>query len=322
MTNKEYHSNKAIGSTMLSILLDNARKFKLIRDGELKLEGKAFDLGTVIHTKVLEPETADDTFVVTDMSISRRVKEIVEKDLDWVEIPRHISVLNGFSTALSRRDEVEAFKSENQGKEFLTKSEVESLKFYYLHRNKVFINSDEDKLTSDVAAKILGLPNFSHYVENGLPEQSFFATIDGVECKCRPDLIYIPDNSRPKEIFVFDVKSMGKEATSENFASSSANFNYFIQEALYRSVLEANGFTILGFLFAGGSTLEYSGANYFQHSEVDVEYGKECMLKGFRKYRYCLENDIWSEARFDFESMEFDYMNMVTLPVYVQYKYA
>lgn len=322
MTNKEYHSKKAIGSTMLSILLDNARKFKLIRDGKLKLEGKAFDLGTVIHTKVLEPETSDDTFVVTDMTISKKIKDIVDNDLEWIEIPMNIAVKDGFSTALSKKDDVDVFQAENKRKVFLTKAEVECLKFYYANKSKVFIKSDEDKLTSDVAAKILNLPNFSHYVEYGLAEQSFFAVIDDVEVKCRPDLIYVPNPNKPKEIYVFDVKSMGKEATPENFATSSANFNYFIQEALYRSVLEANGYTVLGFLFAGGSTLEHSGSNYFQHSEYDVEYGRECMSKGLKKYKYCLENDIWSEARFDFEFMEFDYMNQVKLPVYVQYKYS
>jgi len=73
MTNKEYHENKSLGASLLKEVLLNAKKFKQLWDGELKIEGKQLDIGSALHKIVLEPDEFNDEFAVAPV-VNKRTK--------------------------------------------------------------------------------------------------------------------------------------------------------------------------------------------------------------------------------------------------------
>ena len=72
ISNKEYHDKKNVLSASLAkVLLQNAKKYKMIVDGELKERTKAMDFGSALHLLVLEGESAFWVYViVTDVIIT------------------------------------------------------------------------------------------------------------------------------------------------------------------------------------------------------------------------------------------------------------
>ena len=76
MSSAEYHNSGRVGSTMLGVLMDNALKYKMIIDRTIKFESEAFDMGTVLHTIILEPEECDNVFIVEDLEIKKKVLSI------------------------------------------------------------------------------------------------------------------------------------------------------------------------------------------------------------------------------------------------------
>lgn len=80
-------------------------------------------------------------------------------------------------------------------------------------------------------------------IENSQHEQSAWAEIEGVLCKCRPDIWH------PEFAVMADLKTT-TDASPKEFAKSVANFRYHVQDAWYRQVWErAGGAEAEGFIF-------------------------------------------------------------------------
>ena len=270
MTNQEYHANPALGASLLKEVLLNAKKFKQLWDGELKIEGKQLDIGSALHKLVLEPDDFDKEFAVAPV-VNKRTKE--------------------------GKEEWEKFTLENEGKTILT--------------------PDDMALVENMKNKLLALPNFEKWLKVGVAEKSFFCNIDGVDVKCRPDLLV----KTKAGYVVIDLKTMSGEATAENFTKASGNFLYHLQDAVYREVLKRNGINVIDFIFAGVSKLEYSGADYFRHDATSLDLGRELMKKALFKFKWCLEHDEWKEGKFDFINGGFEKISTIVLPNYCWYQF-
>lgn len=315
ITNKEYHSHKALGSTMLSTLLKNAREFDLIKKGELKIEGKQLDIGTALHKLVLEPETFEDEIIVSDLSITQGIKDLIDSKDVFTLYPAEVITPGGLLSTSKKAKEI--LETLDKDKIYLTPNDYDSARFYQDNKDKTIITSDDMELVETLKDKIMKLKNFKVWLDNGVKEKSFFGIVDDVELKCRPDLLVKTD----KGYIVIDVKTMGKSATSDSFAKSSADFLYPLQEALYREVLKQNDINVIDFIFAGTSKQEWSGAGYYRHTQEWVEWGQELMHKAIFKYKWCSNNDLWFEDDFDFTDGGFKIVNDVVLPNYAQYKF-
>ena len=270
ISNKEYHENPALGASLLKEVLTNAKKFKQLWDGELKISGKQLDIGSALHKIVLEPEEFSDEFVIAPV-INKRTK--------------------------AGKEEWEKFTLENEGKTILT--------------------PDDMALVESMRDKLLELPNLKKWLEAGVAEKSFFAKIDGVDVKCRPDLLV----KTKAGYIVIDLKTMSGEATAESFTKTSGNFLYHLQDAVYREVLKRNGINVIDFIFAGVSKLDYSGADYFSHDITSLDLGKELMDKALFKFKWCLENKEWKEGKFDFINGGFEKISTIVLPNYCWYQF-
>lgn len=80
-------------------------------------------------------------------------------------------------------------------------------------------------------------------IEGSQHEQSAWAEMEGVLCKCRPDIWH------PEFAVMADIKTT-TDASPAEFAKACANFRYHVQDAWYRQVWEhAGGARPEGFIF-------------------------------------------------------------------------
>ena len=318
MSNKEYHKNEAMGSTMLSTILKNAKKAKMIMDGDYQMSFKSLKIGSALHKIVLEPNEFQDEFAISgDIKISKKIQDLYE-DLDKFGFKIYPDECLTPSGALaSNKKAKEIIESLEKGYIYITPKEKQE--FYELKQmqGKEILNITEYNEVLNLKEKLFRLKRFKEYVENGIKEKSFFGEIDGVKVKCRPDLLV----KTKKGYLVFDLKTSGKEATSEDFAKSSAEYLYPLQESLYRKVLEQNGIKVDRFIFAVVSKVEYSGAGYYEHDITAKEFGDDILQKALFKYKWCRDNDEWKENNFNFVSGGFEDINTIILPNYVYYKF-
>ena len=189
--------------------------------------------------------------------------------------------------------------------------------FVEKNQDKTILSKEDFELVESMKNKLLALPNLKKWLEAGIAEKSFFAKIDGVDVKCRPDLLIKTKSG----YIVIDLKTMSSEATAENFTKASGNFLYHLQDAVYREVLKRNGINVIDFIFAGVSKLDYSGADYFRHDVTSLDLGKELMDKALFKFKWCLENNEWKEGKFDFINGGFEKISTIVLPNYCWYQF-
>jgi exodeoxyribonuclease VIII len=119
----------------------------------------------------------------------------------------------------------------------------------------------------------------------GLAEQSHFATIDGVECKARPD--YVTGD------MMTDLKTC-VDARADAFSKATWNFRYHVQGAFYPDVYEsATGDKIARFLLVAQEKTRPYAVNVFVADETMLDQGRREYLDDLSAYRECLELDVW-----------------------------
>lgn len=117
-------------------------------------------------------------------------------------------------------------------------------------------------------------------------EVSIFAEVNGVKCKCRPDLITDSFAS------TLDVKST-KDASKEEFGKSAWNLGYHIQSAFYRRVIrEATGADTAFSFGCVESSAPYLCANYAPPQFL-LDYADMVIDGLLDQYAECLKTGVW-----------------------------
>lgn len=150
MSNEEYHGERDhISSSGLKLMLKDPKSYYEQYVLGIRQEStQAMDFGTYIHALILEPDTVEEEFAI------------------WEGAQR-------------RGKDYEEFEKANKNKIILTRSQVEQA--------DVFLTAYEE--SSIVIGKhgyeeAVPIPTF---FEDGVPEESMFAEIDGVKVKARFD---------------------------------------------------------------------------------------------------------------------------------------
>lgn len=305
MPHDEYRALENLGSTDIGRILNNAALFNAIRTGTFKESKEVFEFGRAFHLSLLEPEKFKDEVCVVGNS-SLRLQEIAERG-EFVVAP-----CRG-KTAKVYKEMVEA----NPGVDVLIEQEAETVMNFMANKGKIFLTEDSMGEIQRCVANALDLENFKKYIDGGLKEQSYEGEIDGVKVKSRIDLIIHRDG----DAIVFDPKTTGKEATEKSFIGASAEYGYYRQEWLYTEVLRQNGITVKDYIFVVCSSLEYSKAEYYKHDHIAMERAEEEVKKAIKKFKYCRDNNIWREGKFNFADNRFELVSEVTLPNYIFYRY-
>jgi hypothetical protein len=181
---EEYHSPdcKYTSSTFLRTLQTKSPAHALAEKKAEKKTKKCFEIGTLIHTLILEPETFESRYGVFDGDF--RTKEAKEMKADFDS--RNITVIKtgDYENALAC---------------------AEAMKNFHFY----------DMI-------------FGH----GYPEVSFFAEIDGVKLKARPDWVQESTGR------MFDLKTT-TDASPEAFTKSVGKYGYHVQACLAIRLYEA-----------------------------------------------------------------------------------
>ena len=117
-------------------------------------------------------------------------------------------------------------------------------------------------------------------------EQSIFATINGVACKCRPDFMTTDG------LLVMDVKTTS-DASPEGFGKSAWNLGYHIQAAFYRRVIsEATG-TTPDFIFGCVESEQPHLVAFYSTPPYLLEYADKLIDDALERFAECKKSGIW-----------------------------
>lgn len=117
-------------------------------------------------------------------------------------------------------------------------------------------------------------------------EQSIFATINGVACKCRPDFMTTDG------LLVMDVKTTS-DASPEGFGKSAWNLGYHIQAAFYRRVIsEATG-TTPDFVFGCVESEQPHLVAFYSTPPYLLEYADKLIDDALERFAECKKSGIW-----------------------------
>lgn len=131
----------------------------------------------------------------------------------------------------------------------------------------------------DLAVKCAGAirQEAEQFLVGGVAEQAFFAEIDGVQVKCKPDY-YIESLG-----IVVDLKVV-QDASPDGFAKQCANFGYYIQQALYSYALRANSKEVNNFLFLAVEKEEPFMVGMYELDHVAVDFGRSEVARALEIY--------------------------------------
>lgn len=121
-----------------------------------------------------------------------------------------------------------------------------------------------------------------HEIANGMltggeSEYSYFAEIDGVKCKCRPD--YFVASA------LMDLKTC-RDASRDGFIKACIDLGYHIQAAFYRDVFnKATGLKVDEFYFVAVETSKPYAVNTFKMGEPELALGREQYRAALAKWR-------------------------------------
>jgi hypothetical protein len=103
------------------------------------------------------------------------------------------------------------------------------------------------------------------------------------------------------------------------FVKQGGTFFWDMQEQFYLDVLRQNGINPKAFYFNCAGKKEFSGASFFEWGVSTKDEAKKVVKAGFRKYKYCTENNVYLESKFDYVHLRFEAITTLDVPVYRQY---
>lgn len=136
-------------------------------------------------------------------------------------------------------------------------------------------------------------------------EQSIYATVNGVSCKCRPD--FITNDYR----LVVDVKT-AKDASPEGFGRSAWSLGYHLQAAFYRRVISAATGTTPDFIFGCVESERPHLVAYYTVPQYLLDYADSLIDTLLERYSECLASGIWPGYVSEIEMQE------LTVPGFAQ----
>lgn len=120
----------------------------------------------------------------------------------------------------------------------------------------------------------------------GVAESSWFATVDGVECKCRPDWLLMGDS------IIVDLKST-LNANPKDFGRTVFNFGYHLQACHYLRVLQAAEVRAERFVFVACEKAAPFGVSVHILDDAAMELGYTQHNRLLDLYRHCLAVNEW-----------------------------
>jgi hypothetical protein len=320
ISNEDYHASNRMSVSKLKVLIDNAKEFesKYIKKEIEQKDTDALIVGKLHHTLVMEPHKFNDEYTIIDLP-SRPVKDdlvdALEKlggEVDLKENGRGEIVVA--DTVEQLKAKIDAIKGTTQ-KTVCTKAQYDLAKetaqkaldswFEIVHGGKTLLKAQLKQLLE---------------LDKCYVEKTFYGVIDGVDVQVRPDIL-INLGAKHDVWFVIDLKTL-EVATPAMFVKQGGAFYWHMQEQFYLEVLRQNGINPKAFYFNCAGKKEFSGAGFFEWGATTKDEAKKVLKAGFRKYKYCVENNIFLEASFDYQNLKFQPITTLEVPAYVMHQFG
>lgn len=117
-------------------------------------------------------------------------------------------------------------------------------------------------------------------------EQSIFADVNGVACKCRPDFMTTDG------LMVMDVKTTS-DASPEAFGKSAWSLGYHVQAAFYRRVIQSATGITPDFIFGCVESDRPYLTAYYTVPQYLLDYADGVIDALLEQYAECLRSGIW-----------------------------
>lgn len=138
-------------------------------------------------------------------------------------------------------------------------------------------------------------------------EQSIFAEVNGVACKCRPDFM----TADGMMVMVMDVKTTS-DASPEAFGKSAWSLGYHIQAAFYRRVIQSATGITPDFIFGCVESDRPYLTAYYTVPQYLLDYADGVIDALLERYAECLRSGIWHGYIAEIEPQE------LSVPGYAQ----
>jgi hypothetical protein len=317
ISNEEYHSSNNMGVSKLKVMIDNAKEFeaKYITKTIERKETEALIVGKLHHTFVMEAHKFDEDYLVIDMP-ARPVKDDLVEALET--LGGEVDLKENGKGDIVVADTVESLKKKIEAKKttstktICTKEQVELA----TQTSQKALNSWFELI---IAGKTLLKAQLKDLLEldKCYVEKTFYGTINGVDVQVRPDIL-LNLGLKSDIWFVIDLKTL-EVATPAMFVKQGGTFFWDMQEQFYLDVLAQNGINAKAFYFNCAGKKKFSGAGFYEWGISTKDEAKKVVKAGINKYKYCTENNIFSESKFDYVKMRFEAITTLDVPVYRQY---
>jgi hypothetical protein len=258
MEAEDYHAAPGIGKHSLDYIADCPLKYALYKQHGVTPTG-AMELGTLLHTAVLEPKKLREAFHV------RPIEYTNEK---------------GESKAWNSNAKVcQSWMESHTDKPIIKASEVEKI-------NNIVTSVHQNPIAGPIVTS-----------ENLLTEVSMFSRCEhtGILKKGRADGITIDDEGR---VWMIDCKFVN-DASKEGFRRQVQDLRYYVQAAYYTDLIKELVGLDVQFLFFAVETSpmhEQSDVHrvmtYALHP-LEIEMGRNNYLRDLQIYKRCVETGNW-----------------------------
>ncbi len=284
LSNKDYHAHPALGSSTLKGFLDNpVLAYNRYLRKEKTEPTPAMVFGSLVHTLTLEPHLLEKEYCI---------------------IPDHLCTASGvLSKSKLAIEELEKLTCKGEKPAILKEILEGAEKIANIAKNYKFELSFGSKVVRFTIDDI----RESDQVEF---EPSYFCKIDGIELKCRPDMLIHTDQGA----IVIDLKT-AEESTQKSFIRASVNFRYHVQEEHYRTVLAENGIKVLRFLFLVVGKKDKTAQQY-EFLPSTRELAQSQWLKAFNQFKKAKEGNL---SNAPFEDNQYNKEVLIDLPTYAFY---
>lgn len=318
ISNEDYHNSNNMGVSKLKVMIDNAKEFeeKHIKKTIERKETDALTIGKLHHTLVLEPHKFDEDYIVIDMP-ARVVKDDLIQALE--ALGGNVDVRMNSRDEIVVADTVDMLKEKIEDikitikKTICTKAQVELA----IQTSKKALNSWFEIIVKGETILKAQLKDILE-LEKCYVEKTFYGTINDVDVQVRPDIL-VNLGAKVDIWFVIDLKTL-EVATPNMFVKQGGAFYWDMQEQFYLEVLRQNEIDAQAFYFNCAGKKEFSGAGFYEWSGTTKEDAKRVVQAGMKKYKYCIENNIFLESKFDYVKIKFEAITTLDVPAYRQHQ--
>ena len=250
ITNEEYHAETAISRSDLELIQRSPAHYRYQKDNP-KPRTEAMQIGEWVHTMVLEPDKFDQHFFPES--------EIIEG-------------------VMAEKPQTKSVRATNLYKERV--AEIEDL-------GLVLLSEEMAEMLQGVQKAVLEKPLYQATVQEGVPELSCFAELEGQLCRARPDFVSFERN------FIIDLKTTDN-AHKGKFINSIYNFGYHRQAAFYMDVVSAaTGVPISGYgIVAAEKEPPYGVCCYTLHPDF-IAIGRAEYKENLKKLNEAIKTKKW-----------------------------